>query len=302
MMKWCLLFVTLLGSFLVFMLWLGWGHSGQWDEVIGWTQLSESELLLAEQSADEFTKLENRPNLYWGGHATIQIVWGGLRLVADPVASTRVKVAPRMFDGPILAEGLVSDAILLTHAHMDHLDNATLERLSPTRLYLPSGSERFLSGEVLARHEVVPLQIGEVARLGDIEIIPVPAQHGGWRYPWQRGLFACGYMIRHQGEALYLAGDTAMGEHFEAIAADYAPRFAVLPIGAYSPQWFLRSRHLNPVEALKVAGILNCEFVIPYHFGTFRLSLDPIDQPLKRWATAAFAAKQQWFLPIASSD
>lgn len=275
---------------------------GSWAEVTGWNQLGEAELLLAQESEDAYSKLENRPELSWGGHATLRVEWGGQRLVADPVFSARVKVAPRLFEDPVLADGLVSDAILLTHAHMDHLDNATLERLSPTRLYLPFGSERFLSEQVLARHEIVPLQIGEVAFLGDLEIIPVPAQHGGWRYPWQRGLFACGYVIRHQDETLYLAGDTAMGEHFEAIAADYAPRFAVLPIGAYSPQWFLRSRHLNPEEALEVAGILNCEFVVPYHFGTFRLSLERVDAPLKRWAAAALAAKKQWFLPVEGSN
>lgn len=301
-MKWFLLFASLLGILLVFMIWLGWGRMGQWAEVTGWAQLSEAELSMAQRSADAFTKLENRPELYWGGHATIQIEWGGLRFVADPVASTRVKVAPRLYEDPILADGLLCDAILLTHAHMDHLDNATLEHLSPTRLYLPLGSERFLSAQVLARHEVVPLQLGEVARMGDVEIISVPAEHGGWRYPWQRGLFACGYVIRHKGEALYLAGDTAMGEHFKAIATDYAPRFAVLPIGAYSPQWFLRSRHLNPEEALEVAGVLGCEFVVPYHFGTFRLSMEPVDEPLRRWAAAALGAEQQWFMPVVTSN
>jgi L-ascorbate metabolism protein UlaG (beta-lactamase superfamily) len=181
---------------------------------------------------------------------------------------------------------------------MDHMDNATLEHLAPTKLYLPAGSERFLSKVARERHEIVPVRIGKAFQVGKLNLTPVPARHGGWRYPWQRGLFACGYVIQNGEEALYIAGDTAMGEHFEAIRTEYSPRYAVLPIGAYSPGWFLRSRHLNPEEAAEAVAALGAEFVIPYHFGTFRLSLEPVDEPLRRWASVARAQEQKWLLPV----
>ncbi len=294
---WCGGFVLCLGL-LAFALWLGWGRSGDWLEVSGWTELSDAERAWVNKCSGEFNALENRPELRWFGHATMVLDWGGVRLVSDPVNSSRVKVAPRLFDEPLLPVATDLDGVLLSHAHMDHMDNATLERLSPTRIYLPAGSERFLSEAVRGRHQIVPVRIDESFRVGELKINPVPAQHGGWRYPWQQGLFACGYVIRHGDESLYLAGDTAMGEHFETIRTKYAPRYAVLPIGAYSPEWFLRSRHLNPEEAAEAAETLGAEFVIPYHFGTFRLSLEPVDEPLRRWATVAQGQGRKWLFPV----
>jgi L-ascorbate metabolism protein UlaG (beta-lactamase superfamily) len=298
-MKWLLCIPALLLGAIGFALWLGWGRSGQWAQVTGWAKLAGAERDWRDQSAASYAKLKNRPELQWFGHATMQIEWGGVRLIADPVNSSRVKMAPRLFAEPILQDNTKADGILISHAHMDHLDNATLERLPSTRLYLPAGSERFLSVAVRGRHEIVPVRIGEHFILGDLEITPVPARHGGWRYPWQQGLFACGYVIRHGDESLYLAGDTAMSEHFETIRTNYAPRYAVLPIGAYSPDWFLRCRHLNPEEAVEAAEVLGSEYVFPYHCGTFRLSLEPVDAPLRLWAAIALERGQQWLIQVA---
>lgn len=297
-MKWWLCSLALFLAMLGFVFWLGWGRSGKWSEVTGWSKLSESERRWQEQSADTYAVLDNRPQLSWLGHATMQLEWGGVRLVSDPVSSDKVKVAPRLFEKPVLGDASSFDGILLSHAHMDHMDNATLERLAPTRVYLPAGSERFLSAKVRRRHKIIPVRIGEAFLVGRLEITPVPARHGGWRYPWQRGLFACGYIVRHAGKTLYVAGDTAMGTHFQTIARDYAPDYAVLPIGAYSPEWFLRCRHLNPEEAVEAAAALGAEFVIPYHFGTYRLSLEPVDAPLRRFAQVAPEQGVHWCLPV----
>ncbi|MGZ0708362.1 MBL fold metallo-hydrolase [Coraliomargarita sp. W4R53] len=296
---WILLMLT---AVVAFAIWLGWGRRGEWSQVSGWSAITEAERDWALKSVQTYQALENRPELEWLGHATLRVEWGGQRLVTDPVNSGRVKVAPRLFAEPVLKDRESLDAILLSHAHMDHLDNATLERLSPTRLFLPAGSERFLTDAARARHEIVLVQLWEPIQLGELEIIPVPAAHGGWRYPWQQGLFACGYVIRHGDESLYVAGDTASGAPFTEIRARYAPRYAVLPIGAYSPEWFLRSRHLNPEEALDAADELGAEYVVPYHFGTFRLSLEPVDQPLRRFATAAVLREQKWFLPVSPAN
>jgi L-ascorbate metabolism protein UlaG (beta-lactamase superfamily) len=292
---WLVLAVFFLAAFSV---WLGWGRQGEWSVVSGWANISKPERHWADQSVAAYGDLENHPTLDWVGHATLLVEWGGKRLVTDPVNSCCVNVAPRLFAEPVLSDTEPLDAILLSHAHMDHLDNATLERLRPTRLFLPAGSERFLSDAVRTRHEVVLIQLWEPTQLGALEIISVPAQHGGWRYPWQKGLFACGYVVRHGDESLYIAGDTAAGAHFKEIRSRYAPRYTVLPIGAYSPEWFLRSRHLNPEEALDAAAQVGAEYVVPYHFGTFRLSLEPVDEPLRRFASKALQREQKWFLSM----
>jgi L-ascorbate metabolism protein UlaG (beta-lactamase superfamily) len=290
-----LLFVTLM---LTFALWLGWWRSDSWQEVTGWSALTGDELSWARESEATFIASADTPELHWLGHATMRIDWAGQRLLTDPMNSNRVKIAPRLFNTPSLEDSLQVDAILISHAHMDHLDNATLESLEPTRIFLPAGSERFLSAAVQTRHQVIPVQLGVSITLGDLEIIPVPAAHGGWRYPWQRDLFACGYIVRNGTEVLYLAGDTAVGDHFSEIKNTYHPRYAVLPIGAYSPECFLRIRHLNPEEALDAAAALDAAFVVPYHFGTFRLSLEPVDEPLRRFAAEALQREQKWLLPV----
>ncbi len=277
---------------------LGWGRRGLWTRVSGWSELSEAELAWERESRAAFEQEGNRPDLQWAGHASVQIEWGGVRLLGDPVVAGRIQVVPRLFSTPCLDTSLACDAILITHAHMDHLDNGSLAQLPPSRLILPAGSERFLSAAVRARHAVTPIRLGEPTVIGEVEIVPVEARHGGWRYPWQRGLFACGYVIRHGTQTLYLAGDTAQGPHFQAIREAYAPRFAVLPIGAYAPEWFLRIRHLNPEEALDAAAALGAEYVLPYHFGTYRLSAEPMGEPLRRFAAEALLRRRPWLLPF----
>jgi L-ascorbate metabolism protein UlaG (beta-lactamase superfamily) len=292
----CLVF--LVGGLASFAIWLGWGRQSTWETVTGWSLLLAEERAVAEQARVDFEQRAEAPEFSWKGHATMEIRWGAVRCVVDPVVADRVKVAPRWFDQPRLDVTQRHDVILITHAHMDHLDVATLEAMPAARILLPAGTERFLSAAVMAKHTVQPIQLGEVIEFGELEIIPVAARHGGWRYPWQRGLFACGYILRRRGESLYVAGDTATGVHFKEIAAQYGPRTAVLPIGAYAPQWFLQCRHLNPEEALDVAEEMEVDMVVPYHFGSYRLSLESMDEPLRRFSAGALARGQAWMLPV----
>jgi L-ascorbate metabolism protein UlaG (beta-lactamase superfamily) len=303
-MKRTLGILLLCGILIAFSFWLGWGSRGHWSVVTGWSALSEEEQAWERFSEASHEKSLESPRLQWLGHATVGIDWNGSYLLTDPLSSGRVKIAPRLFDEPCVDETRLVDAVLITHAHMDHLDNPTLERLLPTTLYLPSGSERFLSEAVRRRHTVISVQIGIPFSVGALEIVPVPAKHGGWRYPWQwwHGFFACGYIVRVGPDSLYVAGDTAAGSHFQEIKDKYRPKYALLPIGAYSPEWFLRKRHLNPEEALAAADTLDAEFVVPYHFGTYRVSLEPVNEPLRRFAKEAMKRKQKWILPVKSDS
>ena len=300
-MKW-LVVALLFGGFLcAAALWLGWGRRADWKVVTGRDRLNDA------GDAGRFSPLfpgagEARSLVRWHGHATVSVGEGDSLMVVDPVVSKRIQVVPRRFDGPALDPAQRCAAVFITHAHMDHLDNGTLERMPPTLIFLPKKSERFLSAAVRRQHQVRSVELGESIPAGDWEVVPVPARHGGWRFPWQRGYFACGYIFRRGDAVIYVAGDTATGDHFADIAKNYAPDVAVLPIGAYSPQCFLRSRHLNPEEAVKVAAILGVKWLVPYHFGTYRLSLEPMDEPLRRFALCADAANREWYLPVATGS
>lgn len=221
------------------------------------------------------------PRIEWLGHSSYRLEWGGKVLLLDPVLSLRVSIAPRLMATPPADVLTGVDAILVSHAHMDHLDNATLARIPPCDLYLPRKSEGFLSRIARAWHRVRPFERDAVIEIGPLKVTVVPARHGGWRYPWQRGYFACGFVIREGNTSLYYAGDTAWGEHFESIRERFHPDIAILPIAGYSPRWFLKSRHLNPAEAVKAARILGSRLNIPGHFGTYRVSMEAMAEPLE---------------------
>jgi hypothetical protein len=94
------------------------------------------------------------------------------------------------------------------------------------------------------------------------------------------------------------AGDTAIGPHFDMIGARFPPFDAViLPIGAYSPRWFMRDRHIDPPEAVAAARILRASCLLPIHWGTFKLSDEPLGEPplyLRRIAETAGQKVRVW--------
>jgi L-ascorbate metabolism protein UlaG (beta-lactamase superfamily) len=270
MALWWIVFAGILAiGMFMFAGWLGWFRKPG--------ELPRVEALCPGMPADG----QGLPRIEWLGHSSYRVEWGGKVLLMDPVLSRRVSIAPRLMETPPAEVLTGADAILVSHAHMDHLDNATLGRIQPCDLYLPRKSEGFLNRIVRARHRVLPFERDAVIEIGPLTITVVAARHGGWRYPWQRGYFACGFVIHDGSTALYYAGDTAWGEHFESIREQFHPDIAILPIGGYSPRWFLKSRHLNPPEAVKAARILGSRWSIPGHFGTYRVSMEAMAEPLE---------------------
>jgi L-ascorbate metabolism protein UlaG (beta-lactamase superfamily) len=286
------LFLLLLAG----MSWLGWGRRSTWEHWSGWPSLDPEDRTGCIQLGERLRAMEGAPLIEWLGHGTIRIEWGGEIILVDPVASGRITIAPRLFSTPRLVPDEPAGLVLITHAHMDHLDPRTLVRIPPTRLILPRGSARFLGWHLRRHHDVEEAESGLGISCGRLTVTAVQARHGGWRYPWQRGLIACGYIIENGPEAVYIAGDTAYGDHFRAIGGRYRPRWAVLPVGAYSPAWFLQCRHLNPREAATAGEDLGSEFIMPYHFGTYRVSLEKMQEPLMWFARESREKSYQWWL------
>lgn len=217
--------------------------------------------------------------LTWLGHASWLVQLDGVSLLVDPV------LGPAIFGGieRNVAPGLTTDQLpridaqLVSHGHYDHLDLPTLKAVgAPVVAGRRQGP--LLRGEGLSCTE---LGWWETTRVGEVEITFVPAQH--WS---RRGLFDTnealwgGFVIRGRGAAVYHAGDTASFAGF----AEIGRRFpgldaAMLPIGAYDPAWFMERQHLNPEQALAAFEALGARTFLAMHWGTFKLTDEPLDEP-----------------------
>src|SRR5437763_1528698 len=110
-----------------------------------------------------------------------------------------------------------------------------------------------------------------------------PAQHFSARTPLDRNRALWGgFMLAPPGARILFAGDSAYGPFFRDIRQRLGPiDLALLPIGAYEPRWFMRVVHMNPAEAVRAHLDLDASESIGMHFGTFQLTTEGIDEPLR---------------------
>ncbi len=238
------------------------------------------------------------------GHATVLIQTAGLNILTDPTWSERASpfgfVGPKRVNAPGIAfEDLPPiDAVVISHNHYDHLDLDTLSRLadhSNPRVLVPLGNARTITGHDKAI-TVEEYDWGAYATLSDdVTVHLAPLQHWSARGLSDRNkaLWAA-YIIQTPGGAIYFAGDTGYGdgELFRAAAVDYgAPRLAILPIGAYLPEWFMAYPHMNPRDAIKAHKDLGAAFSLAHHFNTFPLADDGYDVALNEFIAQRTAAE-----------
>jgi L-ascorbate metabolism protein UlaG (beta-lactamase superfamily) len=231
------------------------------------------------------------------GHSSFLLQAGGKNLLIDPVFARWLVLLHRTRrPGVEIAQLPAIDAILLTHAHMDHLNRPSLRRIvRHTRLLtgkapvaiVPWGVEDLVTD--LGVRSVTALRWFESTQFGELNITMTPAKHWGARmlHDTHRGFG--GYVIRGAECSLYHSGDTAYFDGFKEIRKRLAPEVALLPIGAYRPESF-RNVHTSPEDALKAFGDLGARWMIPMHYGTFRLSEEPAEEPLQRLRAGARAA------------
>ena len=85
-----------------------------------------------------------------------------------------------------------------------------------------------------------------------------------------------------RGLRIYFAGDSAYAPHFREVRLRLGPiDLALIPIGAYEPRWFMGAVHMNPAEAVQAHLDLGAPKSIGMHFGTFQLTNEGIDEPLR---------------------
>jgi L-ascorbate metabolism protein UlaG (beta-lactamase superfamily) len=233
------------------------------------------------------------------GHATFLIQMAGFNVLTDPVWSERA--SPFSFAGPkrhnppgIPFERLPRiDVVLISHNHYDHMDLPTIARLwerDQPRIIAPLGNDTIIRAQAPA------IPIGTMDWGNRLEVAPglhvsmEPAHHWSARATNDRNhaLWAA-FVVRGAGRSVYFAGDTGFGggRHFQTTAARH-PNLdvALLPIGAYEPRWFMASNHMNPSDAVRALRILRARSALGYHWGTFKLTDEGIDQPVHDLAIA----------------
>jgi len=217
----------------------------------------------------------------WIGHATFLVQLEGKSFLTDPVLTDSLPGFIRRNVPPAIPfEKLPPiDAVLVSHNHYDHLDLPTLRRIGAP-VVAGLGTRKLLSSERLLCTE---LGWWQSTRVGGVTVTFVPAQHFS-----QRGLgdrneaLWGGFVVEGGSAALYHAGDTAAFSGFREIGRHFALDAALLPIGAYDPRWFMAPVHLDPEQALQAFEELGARTFFAMHWGTFKLSDEPLDEPPHR--------------------
>jgi L-ascorbate metabolism protein UlaG (beta-lactamase superfamily) len=130
---------------------------------------------------------------------------------------------------------------------------------------------------------IIELERWESFSHGNWKVTLTPCKHWGARTLHDHHRGYGGFVLEHQGRRVYHAGDSAYFEGFKEIGQRLAPEIALLPIGAYYPDSF-RNVHMGPDEAVQVFRDLGSRWLVPMHFGSFRLSFEDMDAP-PQWLT-----------------
>lgn len=253
----------------------------------------------------------------WIGHSSFLLQLEGINILTDPIWSRRA--SPVSFSGPArwvppamaMADLPPIDLVLLSHNHYDHLDDSTVRRLveghETAAWVVPLGLADFVRAR--GARGVVELDWWDEHSLGTLRIGSSPAKHGSARSIGDRAqTLWCSWNIITPSRRVHFGGDTAYHPDFARIREQYGPfDVTLLPIGAYEPRWFMRHVHMNPEEAITAYrelgiaadGVRSAKFV-PMHWGTFKLTDEPMDEPPRRakeaWDAAALPTADFWLL------
>lgn len=229
------------------------------------------------------------------GHSTFLIQTRAGSVLTDPMYSPHAgpfgRFGPRRVREPAVRfDDLPTiDVVLLSHNHYDHCDAPTLARLArrfDPVVVTPLGNGALVRGCGIRRVEEIDWW--QRVEIGALTIVATRAHHFCARTPFDRNraLWA-GFALAVPGARVYFAGDTAFGPFFREIRERVgAIDLALLPIGAYEPRWFMHAVHMNPAEAVQAHIELEPRQSVGMHFGTFQLTAEAIDEPLRALADA----------------
>jgi L-ascorbate metabolism protein UlaG (beta-lactamase superfamily) len=232
------------------------------------------------------------------GHATFLIQTAAGNILTDPIHSDRAGpwavFGPRRVRRPAVPFDDLPPVslVLLSHNHYDHCDLPTLGRLADRDdplVVTPLGNGTLVRSSGIRRVE--ELDWWQRTANAPCPIVLTPARHFSARTPFDRNRALWGgFVIEVNGARIYFAGDTAYTDFFAEIARRAGPPdLSLLPIGAYEPRWFMQFVHMSPAEAVQAHLDLGSKLSIGMHFGTFQLTTEGIDEPVRALDEARLA-------------
>ncbi len=229
------------------------------------------------------------------GHSSFLLQIGGRGLLVDPVFATRLILLRRQRRPGVRVEDLPPiDAVLLSHAHMDHLNRPSLRAVTremrrrglpaPVAI-VPNGVADLVAD--LGFQEVRELRWWEETAIGELQITATPCKHWGARMFKDTHRGFGGYVFAApSAPVVWHSGDTAYAPIFHEVGNRLHPEIALLPIGAYFPDSY-RTVHTSPEEALQICEDVGARVMVPMHYNTFRLGREPFTEPLPRLLASA---------------
>jgi L-ascorbate metabolism protein UlaG (beta-lactamase superfamily) len=223
------------------------------------------------------------------GHSSFFLQIGGQNIVIDPNYAKWIFVLKRLRRPGVKVRDLPAiDVVLVSHAHFDHLHRPSLRAIARHSRKLNGVAPILIVPEHvtdlvfdLGFRKVIEMKWWEELQVRNLTITHTPAQHWGARIIRDMHRGFGGYVIKSNKHSVYHSGDTAYFEGFSEIGRRLQPELALLPIGAYDPPSF-RNVHTSPEDAVQAFRDMNARWMVPMHYGTFRLSHEPMDEPLQK--------------------
>lgn len=215
------------------------------------------------------------------GHSTTLIQKGNSAILTDPVFSDNVLFFKRHTKPGIEPKDLPEiSAVLISHTHLDHLDMPSFNYIrTSVPIIVPEGSSKVVTKNL--PNPVIELSDWSGHDFPDFKIHCVPVVHSSSVACPRRFKRACGYIIEIGGKTIFFAGDSIYDSHFHDIGNTYNIDAALLPISGYKRFFFMKRIHMDPHDAVQAFFDLKAKFLIPIHWGAFKLSLEKSEEPVE---------------------
>ena len=252
----------------------------------------------------------------WIGHSTMLVQAGAVNILTDPIWSAAAGpmswLGPRRYTAPGMPIDALPpiDLVLLSHDHYDHLDDVSVRRIAaahPGAHWVTSlGVAPLLRARGVQR--ATELDWWDSIEAAGVRVTGTPAQHFSGRTPFDRmRRLWSGFAVEAGAHSIYFVGDSGYSPGFEEVGRRLGPfDITLMPIGAYEPRWFMAPMHIDPADAVRAFGEVNRgvapgAVMVGMHWGTFRLTDEPVDEPpalaRRAWEGSGRRAEDLWILP-----